>query len=82
MPYAGLFNVFVDPTEKDDLALTMPSKVTEILGRMRELEPSAYDPYRGEADAEGACAMVVERDGYWGPWLNLSVDKGTKFWPK
>ena len=41
-----LFDIFEDPEERHDLALTMPAKVAEIKARMEALEPTVYDPVR------------------------------------
>ena len=36
-------------------------------------EQSVFRPNRGAADQQGACERLVERHGFWGPWLNLTT---------
>ena len=64
-----LFDIFADPTEQHDLAPQMPKLVDELYARLEELDKTLFDPDRGKPDVDRACAAVVRRGGYWGPWL-------------
>jgi len=64
-----LFNIIEDPSEHYDLALAMPEKAAEIVAKMKAAQETVYEPDRGMPDHAGACRAVVERGGFWGPWL-------------
>lgn len=64
-----LFDIFADPSEHHDLAMTEPKRAERMLRRLQTLDASVFDPDRGTPDRDGACKQVVANGGYWGPWL-------------
>jgi len=68
-----LFNIFDDPTEENDLALSQPAVAQQLYDRLVEVQATLFDPNRGVDDRENSCQQVVKNRGFWGPWLNLSA---------
>ena len=68
-----LFDIFGDPSERSNLALTNSSLWSRMLARVDELQaglasgPEIYSPVRGKRDPR-ACAAAKARGGYWGPF--------------
>lgn len=60
-----LFDVVSDPSERFDLAATMPDLARELYAALRAVE--FYDPDRGAPDPR-ACEVASD-SGYWGPFL-------------
>ena len=65
---ACLFNIIDDPTEHSDVSEANPDVVTRMLGRMKEVQRTVYDPHRGDPEDEQACAALESNGGFWGPW--------------
>jgi hypothetical protein len=57
-----------DPSEHHDLALSQPALAQSILDRMHQVQPSWYNPDRGNPDPR-ACE-VAESTGFWAPFLD------------
>ena len=62
-----LFDVLADPSERHDLAATMPAKRDELLRKLRDAEPSWFNPDRGEPDPR-ACE-IAKATGHWQPFM-------------
>ena len=59
-----LYNVFEDPSERNNLASANPEVYSSMLARVRELNQTIFSPTRGESDG-AACAKAVANGGYW-----------------
>jgi arylsulfatase I/J len=69
-PVTGcLFNVFDDPTESDNKALTNSDVFATLLARVDELQQGVYSPDRGKKDKRACKAVRDEYGGYWGPFV-------------
>ena len=65
-----LFNIFDDPTEHHDLAFANPSKLQELLTKMKHAQLTVFDPDRGESELAAACDKVATtHGGFWGPFM-------------
>ena len=62
-----MFDILADPEERRDLAMEMPGKAREILGKMKEAEKHWFNPDRGNADPR-ACSLAKET-GFYQPYL-------------
>ena len=49
------------------------AQVQEILARMNAVEATVFDPKRGSEQNRQACDALVNRGGFWGPWINVTV---------
>ena len=56
-----------DPGEHIDLALSMPDKARDVVGKLREAEKKWFNPDRGDPDPR-ACE-IARRTGFWQPFL-------------
>ena len=63
-----LFNVVEDPTEHRDLALEMPDKAKELLGKLIAVSRTQFRPDRGSGD-QRACEQLKKNGNFFGPWL-------------
>jgi len=65
-----LFNVLDDPSERDDLAMTVTHRpiAEDILRRMQEAETHWFNPDRG-LPLDQACVQARRNSGWWGPFL-------------
>jgi len=69
-----LFNLDVDPTEHQNLAIEQPERVQSMLATIRRHNSTAFSPDRGKPDYEGACRAAMERyRGFWGPWRGITA---------
>ena len=62
-----LFDILADPEERRDLAMEMPAKAREILGKMKAAEKHWFNPDRGKPDPR-ACSLAKET-GFYQPYL-------------
>ena len=82
-----LFNVAQDLSEHNDLALSMPEKVDEMIAQLQAVSKSFFNPQRGGGDKR-ACAQATKNGvsfmqgkherhfGFFGPWLELPAGDG------
>ena len=64
-----LFNVFTDPTEHDDIAISNPAKAQELLARIAAHNATLFTPDRGQSDPLACTTALGKWRGFWGPWL-------------
>lgn len=71
-PYSGacLFNVFDDPTEHVNLAATNPSKVSELVEKIKELNDNTFSPNRGSRTWLPCENSLNKYQGFVGPFLS------------
>ena len=62
-----LFNIVQDPEERNDLALTMPDKAAEMMGRLKAAQANWFNPDRGQPDQAGC--DIAKATGFWQPFL-------------
>ena len=76
-PYC-LYDIVSDPSEKNDLSSTNPSKVKELLDRYnayskepRDMQDQGIHMEKDMAKDPNACKFMADHGGYWRPWKNL-----------
>lgn len=70
-PYSGacLFNVFEDPTEHVNLAEANPSKISELVEKIKELNENTFSPDRGNQTWLPCENSLNKYQGFVGPFL-------------
>lgn len=64
-----LYNIRVDPEERNNLNETMPDVLKEMQGKLKEHLKTFFNPDRGGTDPKACEAAIHKYGGYWGPWL-------------
>ena len=75
-PWGCVFNVSKDPTEHDDLAAERPDVARSLLAMLRNVSRTYFDPDRGAVDPRACTRMIGINQGFFGPWLEMSVADG------
>ncbi|KAG5183634.1 arylsulfatase B-like protein [Tribonema minus] len=75
---ACLFNVFEDPSERNDIAAEHPAVVARLAKRLRELQLTAFSPFRGDRvkslEQSLGCKTALSRySSFEGPFLDLDA---------
>jgi len=76
-----LFDVRLDPYEKNDLAASHPEQFGELrdkmMARLKELNKDNFQPDRGTVD-KAVCSQIVKNKGFYGPWVDLPESNSEK----
>lgn len=43
-----------------------------------EAQKDFFNPNRGASQRAEACEQVVQYGGFWGPWINISIDRANE----
>ena len=60
-----LYNLTEDPTEHHDLSAQLPLIVTQMRGRIEQLNRTTFSPHRGEPNAVGCEVALQFYGGFW-----------------
>lgn len=67
-----LYNVRADPTEQENLYLSLPQVVERMTDRLHELEATVFNPQRMDSPNSSAIEIMFKRySGFVGPWQDL-----------
>ena len=64
-----LYNLRVDPMEKEDLSGSEPGMMARLWTKLEEYEATAFNPHRGTVDPEACITAATKWGGFWGPWM-------------
>jgi len=64
-----LFDVFLDPTEHNDIAANHPGTINLMLARLAELNQTIFSPVRGNETFQACVAAKKLYGGYYGPFV-------------